>query len=70
MTEREKIERDIATLRESLRLDFEELGRMNLDRQGRRNLRTHAAWCVHSLNGLIIWLDQLDKQEEDDAQGT
>lgn len=69
MTDREKIERDIETLRESLRMDFEELGRMNLDKQGRRNLRTHAAWCAQSLQGLIIWLDQLDKREDDDAQG-
>jgi len=59
MTEYEKLRRDIATLRESIHLDWVDLASKNLSAEERVAIRQHSTLCVKDLVELLTKLDSL-----------
>ena len=66
MTEMDKLKRDIDTLRESIRLDWQELAQLALTADERQGIRDHIEICQEDLRDLLNRLDQL-KDEQDNA---
>lgn len=57
MTDAEKLRRDIETLRESMRLGWQELATAQLDASERKGLIKNIKWCALQLNMLLITLE-------------
>jgi hypothetical protein len=62
MTEREKLQRDIDTLRESIRLNWLDLSRLPLNFQEAQAIRAEINVCVRDLADLLMRLDQLKNE--------
>jgi hypothetical protein len=62
MTEREKLKRDIDTLRESIRLGWLDLSRLPLTPEDARAIRIDINECVEDLGALRTRLDELDRK--------
>jgi hypothetical protein len=60
MTEREKMLRDIKTLRESIALNRIEVAKPDITGAERRAIIEHGAWCMQELAKLIADLNALD----------
>jgi hypothetical protein len=60
MTEKEKLTRDIHTVRETINRDWADLtSSLSLSHDERNALRAHIEQCVQDLKGLIEQLDEL-----------
>lgn len=59
-THEQKLIRDIETLKESIRIDFAELGKM-LNADEANNVLKHVEWCKEELKGLTDKLQRLAK---------
>jgi len=60
MTEKEKLIRDIHTVRETINRDWADLtSSLSLSHDERTALRAHIEQCVQDLKGLIEQLDEL-----------
>lgn len=64
MTKAEKLKRDIETLQESIRQDWQDLAALNLTPEERLGIRKHLKWCALQLNFLAM---QIEIQDEDNA---
>ena len=64
MTKADKLKRDIETIQESIRQDWQDLAAMNLTRQERLGIRKHLKWCALQLNFLAM---QIEIQDDTDA---
>ncbi|MGD9633534.1 MULTISPECIES: hypothetical protein [unclassified Afipia] len=60
LTEREKLDRDIAGLKESIRLNWVDLDRLNLSREERQGIRENTNLLIEELKELLGRLDRLD----------
>jgi hypothetical protein len=60
LTEREKLDRDIAGLKESIRLNWVDLNRLNLSREERQDIRENTNLLIEELKELLGRLDRLD----------
>lgn len=60
MTEVEKIRRNIETLRESMRLGWQEMAGTPTTPEERASLRKHLNWCAREILELTDRLDELD----------
>lgn len=60
MTSKDKIIRDMETLKESIRLDYLELTKLDLTPEDRRNIRDHIQSCVEFLRDLYAKLERKD----------
>ena len=49
MTDHEKLKRDIETLRESIRMEWQEVEGKDLSESDRLTLMDHIQWCVNEL---------------------
>lgn len=56
MTEKEKLLRDIETLRESMRRDWKDLAALHLDPEDRAGIKKHIEWCQQELAELVAKL--------------
>ena len=61
MTDHEKLRRDIDTLRESVRIEWQEIEAKNLGTAERHDLMTHIKWCVNELGLLLQKFEDLEK---------
>lgn len=61
MTDHEKLRRDIDTLRESIRIEWQEIEAKNLGAAERHDLMTHIKWCANELSLLLQKFEDLDK---------
>lgn len=52
MTSQEKLKRDIDTLRDSIKLDWQDLASKQLTQDERKGLKEHIEWCSSELNSL------------------
>jgi type VI protein secretion system component VasK len=59
----EKIRRDIDTLVESMRLDWQDLSKGDLSAQERAGIREHLDWCIKELSELRARLDEVSDLE-------
>lgn len=59
MNEKEKLIRDIDTLRESIRLDWQEIGTKSLTDEEKQGIRQHIGWCQNELDNLLKRLDSI-----------
>jgi hypothetical protein len=59
-----EIKRNIDTLRESIRLDWEDLAKTGLTASDRNGLIKHVKWCVLELNALILAFEMADLEGE------
>ncbi|MDO9272699.1 MAG: hypothetical protein Q7T94_06750 [Rugosibacter sp.] len=57
MTSQEKLQRDIETLKESIRLNWQELGTTSFKPTDRDGIRQNIKWCLEELQSLY---DQLE----------
>jgi hypothetical protein len=55
----DKLERDIETLRESIRLNGQELSNLAFTPERLNGILTHSAWCLQALNELNMRLNNL-----------
>lgn len=53
MTEQEMLERDIATLKESVNLDWRDLQKLGLSKEEAAGIRKHIDFCIKDLKDLI-----------------
>ena len=60
---RDKLLRDIDTIRTSINTNWQDLAALNLSSSDRRKIRHHIKWCVLQLNMLLL---QLEHEEADD----
>ena len=60
MTAEEKLRRDIAGLREAIRLSWQDAAQLALTRQQRAEIRRNIDFCIWELSELLTRLDQLD----------
>lgn len=60
MTEREMLERDIATLRDSIKLNWIDLDRLELSPEDRSGIRENIRVCLNDLQQLLERLDHAD----------
>lgn len=60
LTEREKLDRDIAGLNESIRLNWVDLDRLNLTLEERQGIRENTNLLIGELKELLGRLDRLD----------
>ncbi|WP_143439066.1 hypothetical protein [Hoeflea halophila] len=60
MTEYEKLQRDIAGLKESIRLDWLDLDSLSLDAKERQGIRQSTDYLIQELKGLLERLERLD----------
>jgi hypothetical protein len=60
LTEREKLDRDIAGLKESIRLNWIDLDRLNLTREERQGIRENTNLLIGELKELLGRLDRLE----------
>ena len=63
MSPTDKIIRDIESLQESMRHDWQDLGKLDLNASERKNVRKHMKWCAAQLNFLVAQLEILDSNE-------
>lgn len=61
MTDHEKLRQDIDTLRESIRIEWQEIEAKDLGTAERHDLMTHIKWCVNELGLLLQKFEDLDK---------
>jgi hypothetical protein len=59
--ERKKLERDIDGLKDSIRLDWVELGSKNLNEADRAGIRRAIGFLIAELDALLARLDELDR---------
>jgi hypothetical protein len=59
MTEKEKLLRDISTVRETINRDWADLTHLSLSHDDRTALRAHIEQCVQDLKGLTERIDEL-----------
>ena len=57
MTRFENTKRDIDTLKESIRRDWEEVSNPNLSVNDRADLKGHINWCIAELKDLLAKLE-------------
>ena len=57
MNNQDKLIRDIDTLRESIKTDWQDMAGRNLTAPQRRDIRKHIAWCINELNTLLLRLE-------------
>lgn len=57
MTERTRLERDIATLRESVRIDGHDIGNATSAAE-RKGILQHIGWCIQELQDLKARLEK------------
>jgi hypothetical protein len=62
MTEQDKLIRDIETLRESIKINREEIARPGITQAERVAIIRHGAWCMQELAGLIAALSAIDTE--------
>jgi hypothetical protein len=67
MTDHEKLKRDIETLRESIRIEWQEVEGKDLSPGERQDLMTHIRWCTNELSLLLQKFEDLDKWEHRSA---
>lgn len=60
MTPAKRVMRDIETLQESLKMDWQDLATLELSQPERRDLRRHMKWCAAQLNYLVVQLEILE----------
>ena len=60
MTEEEKLRRDIASLREAIRVSWQDVTRLALTPEQREEVRSNIDFCIWELAGLLTRMDQLD----------
>ena len=60
MTPAKRVVRDIETLQESLRQDWQDLAALELSQSERNDVRKHMKWCAAQLNYLVVQLEILD----------
>jgi len=63
MTDKEKLLRNIETLRNSLNLDWADLGSKNLSGAERREIETHLDWCIEELRRLKNSMHQFPRSD-------
>lgn len=54
MTPQEKLKRDIQTLMESIKIDVQDLQKVELSPQDRQGIRRHLKWCQDELRSLAL----------------
>lgn len=61
MTPQEKLQRDIATLKESIALNWTEIGAkpLTLTKKELQGIRDNVAWCTEEMRSLLAQLDKL-----------
>ena len=59
MTSQEKLQRDIDTLKESIRLNWNDIQATPLSMKEKQDLRDNIAWCTEELRSLLAQLDKL-----------
>lgn len=64
MTETAELLRDIERLRESIRLDWQDLDRLALTDAERQRIREHVQICTHDLVELLHRLDEMEDAKE------
>ena len=57
MTSQEKLQRDIDTLRESIKLDWQDIATKQLSATERQGIRQHIQWCTDELKNLYEKLE-------------
>ena len=67
MTDHEKLKRDIDTLRESIRIEWQEVEGKDLSSVERHDLINHIRWCANELSLLLKKFEDLDKLEHHNA---
>lgn len=60
MTEKEKLDREIETMFEAVRLDWAELANPQLTREQRQGIRAHIKACLDDLADLLSKQEALD----------
>jgi hypothetical protein len=63
----DKILRDIETLRESIKLDNEEIAKFHFSGEQLQGVLTHIGWCMTELSGLKERLEEELKKEARNA---
>lgn len=53
MNQKDKLLRDIETLRESMRRDWKDLATLQLSIEDRAGIKQHIAWCQNELKELL-----------------
>lgn len=61
MTDHEKLKRDIDTLRESIRIEWQEIEGKDLSPGQRMDLMNHIRWCANELGLLLTKFEDLEK---------
>jgi hypothetical protein len=61
MTDHEKLKRDIHTLRESIRIEWQEVEGKDLSAVERLELMNHIRWCANELTLLLKKFEDVDK---------
>ncbi len=67
MTGHQQLNRDINILRESIRLDWQEVDGGTLTASERMVLMRHIKWCLLELNMLLLKFEHLEKWEHRDS---
>lgn len=57
MTSQEKLQRDIDTLRESIKLDWQDIATKQLSLTERKDIKQHIQWCSDELKSLYDRLE-------------
>lgn len=68
MTHHEKLKRDIEALRDSIRLEWQDVEAKNLTEHERLDLMTHIKWCANELNLLLQKFEHVEKLWHRDAR--
>jgi hypothetical protein len=63
VTEYEQLKRDIETLQESMRLDWEDLAKGGLSAESRAGIYRHIEWCIEEYTNLLKRLDQVPAEQ-------
>ncbi len=67
MTHHEKLKRDMEVLRESIRLEWQDVEARDLAGHERLDLMTHIKWCVNELSLLLQKFEHLEQFGHRDA---
>jgi hypothetical protein len=57
MTSQEKLQRDIDTLRESIKLDWQDIATKQLSPTEKQGIKQHIQWCTDELKNLYERLE-------------
>lgn len=57
MTSQEKLQRDIDTLRESIKLEWQDIATKQLNITERQDIKQHIQWCTDELKNLYERLE-------------